>query len=735
MIEAVASGRWDQSSTWSTGTIPGSADSVRIDGYSVSVNSFTGSRTVAYLEISNANPLSVNQSRLYVEDMFSGLPITLTVNGDFVVNLENFDKNVAVYLAFGGNLIVNGDATFTRFADHSFNKRLLIEILNNSIVTINGDFVFDYKSITCAEGMEEIVLADGSILNVTGATSFYQRGGSQFTMTVDNSAQVNLGDSLYMEMTGGEKMILDLSGNSLFTVNSNATFKNSGSTDSLKINMTNSAKLMVDGNLKLESTANDFLVVMEAKEMNTIDVSNDVVLDAQTEEDIYFLLNGSSRLELEGSIQREAANGYGNFWMDAATFLVLDGTISGQMFPVEKKPGSGTDVFAFTNIVLSNEAGFTLEEDLVIEDHLSLVKGNLVTDAASILILEEGATISGGSAEAFVDGPMIKLGATSVPFEFPVGDNGVYAPIEISRVMDSNSEIKAEFLADPPPWGNITIDPDLDNVLESQRWKLDRNAASGEFEVTLNWNNATELGITNPDSMVVASLNDMNVLTNYGNGAVTSSGESGSITSADPPPWGNIFYTLGSVSPINVLPVELLNFNAIPRANSILIEWETALELNTDRFEIERSLDGRNFNKIGVINSQGEGSGISSYSMNDKAPNAGMNYYRLRILDNDGTFEYSPVEAVRFEANSKLMIYPNPVQDMLNIQGDDFSSEEGTLEVFDKNGQRLYHGIIAFQSGTFQIETDKINVLNHGTYFLRVTQTSQSSVLKFIKLQ
>ena len=735
MIEAVASGRWDQSSIWSSGTIPGSTDSVLIDGFSVDVNSFTGSRTVAYLELRNTNPLSNSPSRLFVEDILVGVPVTLTVNGDFVASLENENKDVAVYLAFGGRLLVKGNGHFTRSADHTFNKRLLLEILNSSEATFNGNFVYDYKTLVSSENEDEITIDNAGVFTVGGTTSLYQRGGKNFNFHTWNGAQINLGDSLYVEMSGGEKMDFHLHDNVAFTVGGNATIKNMGCSIELIFKLHNSAQLVVDGDLNLISTANNYLVKIDALNNNVVDVSGDVTMDAQTEEDIFFYVKETSRLELEGAITRKGTNSYGNFWMDATASLLLNGTITSQEFPEEKKPGSGMDYFLFTNIILDNEAGFTLTDTLEIEDELLLVKGNMVTDASNILIIKEGATISGGSAEAFVDGPMIKLGATATPFEFPVGDNGIYAPIEISRVMDSNAEIKAEFLADPPPWGNITIDPDLDNVLESQRWKLDRNAASGEFEVTLNWNNATELGITNPDSMVVASLNDMNVLTNYGNGAVTSSGESGSITSADPPPWGNIFYTLGSVSPINALPVELLNFNAIPRAKSILIEWETELELNTDRFEIERSLDGRNFNKIGVINSQGEGSGISSYSMNDKTPNAGMNYYRLRILDNDGAFEYSPVEAVRFEADSKLMIYPNPVQDLLNIQGDDFSSEEGTLEVFDKNGQRLYHGIIAFQSGNFQIETDKINVLNHGTYFLRVTQASQSSVLKFIKLQ
>ncbi len=735
IIEAVSSGRWDETSTWLGGTIPSSTDSVLIDGFSVYVNAISGSRTVAYLELTNADTNNDDDSELHVEGMIAGVPVTLTVTGDLLATLEDEDNDVAIYLTTGGNLIVNGNATFIRSADHSFTRRLLLDVVNNSRISIDGDFVYDYQTIACSEIRFEIVLRDDAIFNVSGASSFYQRGGNRLTLFAANNAQVNLEDSLFINMTGGVKLKFDLVDDSEITVNSNVHLKNSGSTGILEFDLDGSAKFTVDGNLKLESTGNDFDILLECENTNIVDVSGDVIMDAQTDGEILFDLEQNSRLELEGAITRIGPNYYGNFWMSPTATLLLNGTMVAQTFPEEVKSGSGSDYFELTNIILDNSVGFVLDDTLVIEDNLQLLKGNIFTDSTKILVLTESATISGASNEAFVDGPMIKLGASpTAGFEFPVGDQEVYAPIHVSRVNNSNSEIKAEFLlGDPPPWGNITSG--VDNILEDQHWKLDRNSESGELQVTLNWENASELGITNVDSLVVVGLDNAGTWQNFGNGASSSSGEIGSITSGDPPPWGNLTYTLGSVSPINTLPVELLNFNAIPKAKSILIEWETGLELNTDRFEIERSIDGRNFNKIGLVNGQGQSFGKTSYSIEDNAPNTGMNYYRLKMIDNDGKFEYSPVEAVRFETNAKLMIYPNPVRNVLNIQGENFSSEPATIEVFDKNGQLLYHETISFDTGSLEIETDKIKVINQGTYFLRVTQSSQSNFMKFIKLE
>lgn len=116
----------------------------------------------------------------------------------------------------------------------------------------------------------------------------------------------------------------------------------------------------------------------------------------------------------------------------------------------------------------------------------------------------------------------------------------------------------------------------------------------------------------------------------------------------------------GGVNNNQPLPVHLLDFEAIKQAQKVLLSWTTENEVNSDKYIVERSDNGRDYVAIGTVNAANS-LNRQAYRFTDILPMKGWNYYRLRILDKDGAFDYSPVRRISFEGVKGMNIYPNPV--------------------------------------------------------------------------
>jgi parallel beta-helix repeat protein len=121
---------------------------------------------------------------------------------------------------------------------------------------------------------------------------------------------------------------------------------------------------------------------------------------------------------------------------------------------------------------------------------------------------------------------------------------------------------------------------------------------------------------------------------------------------------------LGLVNYSNfVVPVELLNFTATANKNQVILKWETASESNSSHFEIERSIDGQSFRKIDQVASVGNSSSMLEYGYVDENV-SGTLFYRLKMVDKDLKFKYSPVVKVSLGNTASLSIskvYPTVI--------------------------------------------------------------------------
>ncbi len=123
---------------------------------------------------------------------------------------------------------------------------------------------------------------------------------------------------------------------------------------------------------------------------------------------------------------------------------------------------------------------------------------------------------------------------------------------------------------------------------------------------------------------------------------------------------GGDLTALGS-TPGSPLPVTMAKFDAKSYENSIVLDWQTASEENAAHYAVERSFDGINFTKIGRVEAVGNSSTLQKYRFVDEIPLTATNYYRLRINDLDGKFNYSDILNVK-NSKVKAAFYPNPAK-------------------------------------------------------------------------
>jgi hypothetical protein len=174
------------------------------------------------------------------------------------------------------------------------------------------------------------------------------------------------------------------------------------------------------------------------------------------------------------------------------------------------------------------------------------------------------------------------------------------------------------------------------------------------------------------------------------------------------------------------LPVELLYFTGRSVEKGNFLQWETASEENNAGFDIEKSINGRNFEKIGFIAGNGTTIAQQAYEFLDKNINTGVNYYRLKQTDYNGDFEYSNIISIDnqdFSIN-EVRVYPNPVRDILTIE-----NGEGLAIIYNTLGQPIRQIQI-----TNSIQQVDLSDFPKGIYTLHIQQVDGGSVTKqFVK--
>jgi hypothetical protein len=192
---------------------------------------------------------------------------------------------------------------------------------------------------------------------------------------------------------------------------------------------------------------------------------------------------------------------------------------------------------------------------------------------------------------------------------------------------------------------------------------------------------------------------------------------------------GDIVYMTLDVT----LPVELSSFSTQIKGHSVFLNWTTSSEQNLMGFDVERSVDGKMFKKIGFEKSKG-GSVVTTYHFEDQSVDAGKHhFYRLKMMDLDGKYTYSNIQFVRMPISEKsIEIMPNPATNVFKIKLNSPNRETLQVEMYDQQGRLIIRKQADILDGNSILEVDTEGVRPE-SYFLRII-SSQEIVSKRISI-
>jgi hypothetical protein len=184
------------------------------------------------------------------------------------------------------------------------------------------------------------------------------------------------------------------------------------------------------------------------------------------------------------------------------------------------------------------------------------------------------------------------------------------------------------------------------------------------------------------------------------------------------------------------LPVKWIAFNASKENKHIVLKWTTAFELNNKGFEVERSIDGKNFRYVDFVKGNGSSSQLNNYQFTDESTKNATVYYRLKQIDMDGKFDYSSIVSINgddFGSIELVEVSPNPFDAELQVKVATSSDKAIKLALYNANGKLVMDRNVGASFGSNIIAIEEANTLAKGLYILKVSQNGVTKTLKIVK--
>jgi hypothetical protein len=437
--------------------------------------------------------------------------------------------------------------------------------------------------------------------------------------------------------------------------------------------------------------------------------------------------NGNLRMH-NGATMRLLGNftNHGSFNNNLGTVHLIGG--NAQTF-------DGNNPIQVLDLVLNKSINvLQLDNELQIFGNLSFSNGKIESDtvdmATEFVHFIAGSSYSNASNASHIDGVIRKTGNDA--FVFPTGDNNYLRTISISAPSSPTDHFTAYYTeTDPNLDYNNTLGNDLDHISRCEYWVLNRTAGNSAVEVTLSWA-SNSCGVDTLCDLRVARWNGTN-WTSEGNGGTAGSRITGTVVSGSncniPASVTNFSpFTLASTSDYNMLPIELLFFEAQRCDDEVCIAWETETEINNDYFTVERSSDAIHFEEVTKVTGAGNSSYPIHYVIVDDTPLQGISYYRLQQTDLDGKESFSDIRAVEFDGlnSEEVLVFPNPTSGFITIKGN--PQELENYKIFSMLGLDITNIVKVVNQGSFIVELD-FSALPAGVYTL-MTETSSHKIRK-----
>ena len=443
-------------------------------------------------------------------------------------------------------------------------------------------------------------------------------------------------------------------------------------------------------------------------------IQNDFTIDDNPQ-----LIPNGNNMEIRGDWS-SAINA--TFTPGGAT-VTFNGTGPQQITPTNSR-------VTFNNLVIDNSGGdVTLGDSVEISGTLTLAQNDIILGSEMLIISNTapGAIVSPGNNTSYIqaDGTgMVRRSVTAGnSYVYPIGDaSGDYTPFTFEPATVSGSSPAVDVSVTDSRFSSI----DAGQTHITRYWTFESSGiTSSTFDIIFQYTDADVAGGGNESDLVPIK---------FSTDADTSDFPTFVLTvGANTLEWQN----LNSVSiagagaiPVVTTPVELLFFVAQLQDNDVMLQWATATELDNDRFEVEWSRDAENFEYIAELAGAGTISSRQNYQYVDTEPTLGTNYYRLKQIDFDGTFEYSQIVSVQRDLGDiqlKVDMYPNPVEDRLIIDAN--LPIEGAKVVF----YNLSGGIVLTTELSGNEDGLDVSELATGVYQVAIITTYGTELRRLLK--
>ncbi|HAS46513.1 MAG TPA: hypothetical protein DCS93_38885 [Microscillaceae bacterium] len=702
-IYSNASGSWNDPTIWTTGTVPTATDDVVIN--CSDVVSVDGDATCRNLQINNT-------SRLQFYDGGH----TLAISGDFT-NFGTFDMYaVNANATLAGNLTHNGGkwipGTTSTFTFNGTGNQIVENISSGtSDITVSSNT------------LNFFVIPTFTSINTSGAIRDFGSNCSFPNSSLTTIAGTGVMGLFLTPVPAGTYDVIT-------AIN-------------LTINHANNEDVEIIYRNTSTGTDNSFVLSAD-NGGNGVNYSNVTFYDYSPQAITDF---ASVNRSFANESFRPACQTLRSLaFVGNPTILVSDdaagndGTLVGGSITLEDR--ETVNEITFCNLVINNTnaTGITLNSNIRLTTSLTLTDGVINTGANEVIFMDN-ATATNGSNASYIDGVVRKFGDDA--FVFPVGDNGYIANIAISAPGNTTDAFTAQYFHVNPdlvPYDRTSKDDiNLTKISACEYWIVNRVAGGSSVNLSLSYEDTRSCGVGDPAQLKIAHWNGTQWNEEPRQAGTLAVGSLNGITTTNPVTSFSPF-TLATQDPIGTpLPAYLLSFDILKENNDVLAKWRVLDETQVAHYQLQRSPDGSSFQNIGdKIPLSEEKSAVKQYVTRDNTvPNNATQglYYRLKIVNTNGSYNYSDIKNLKFAKTDYKISYvaPNPFQRQISISLNVPTTQEVAIQLKNITGQVVYSKKHSVEAGNNLITLEQLDKLPKGPYILSVEHANGKLVRTILK--
>jgi hypothetical protein len=755
-------GLWDNPANWATNTVPLWSENVVLD------NSLVAGNYTVYLSGGNNNytinklaitPGAGKSIRLIVPSTNVATSAITMVQGtgDVITIGDGGVLEISSGGAYPGNAFSMGTSAKTRINNggrYIHNSATSASVIVASLSTAAGTElgVFEYAQNATAPVLSDAVTYGSVELTTTGTKTYTTSGAMD--VTIRGYLKINSGVSFNSTKIGDFRIAGDL------TINGNFDLSPSSATDTRQIvfNGTSNQTISGLGNFTLNANFDD----IEINPGATVTLQRGITLANATSD---FNVNNGATLQMGQYV----VGGTGRFFVLTGGWLGIGSpggiTTSGASGNVQttlrsfasnatyeynggvgvtQVAGDGLPSTVAGRLKINSKAGLgttgvTLSTTMMVSGEFNLAEGKLTTTTANKLFLgASSTTITPYSDIAFVSGPMVKYGNTD--YTYPVGKGVMIHTIGMKFTSGGQATdfYTIEYFNSYPSIGAIpqVLTGGIHHISSLEYWgaTVSVGASAPTAQIILQatgYSNATDRS-----RLVVARTSyGTGVWLNMGNADLSTTGAVGSVSSLPSIGFATEGFTLASLdpAPINPLPVDLISFDASKLSNTkSSISWELAACCSAAaKFEIQKAGAEKHFVTVGTIS----GSETNKlYNYIDNGLKNGINYYRLKMMDENGKNTYSRIVAVMNGVNGLLLtsLIPTMVSNTATLTVASSGQRKLDLIIVDMQGRMMLRRNYTIAAGNTSIEL-QLTGLVAGAYQLTGISAESKTTIRFIK--